>query len=151
MAWSRETFREQYDKLASIYDPAMWLYRLAGMRIETYRRRAVEALHLQPGDTVVDLGRGTGLNFRHLQSAVGAGGHIVGVDISPGMLQKARQRAAREGWHNVELVDTEMSEIPVSVSNRRCSGDVGARHSARLRRHHSASGGVEDRARRRDI
>lgn len=39
MAWSRETFREQYDKLASNDDLAMWLHRLAGLRIETYRRR----------------------------------------------------------------------------------------------------------------
>ena len=110
MAWSREKFREQYDKVASIYDPAMWLYRLAGMRIETYRWRAVEGLCLELGDTVVDLGCGTGLNFRHLQSAVGAGGRIVGVDISPGMLQKARQRAVREGWHNIELVEADISE-----------------------------------------
>ena len=110
MAWSPEKFREQYDKLATFYDPAMWLYRLAGMRIETYRRRAVEGLRLEPGDTVVDLGCGTGLNFRHLRSAVGAGGRIVGVDISPGMLEKARQRAAHEGWQNVVLVEADISE-----------------------------------------
>lgn len=56
----------------------MWLYRLAGMRIETYHRRAVEGLCLKLGDTVVDLGCGTGLNFRYLQTAVGADGRIVG-------------------------------------------------------------------------
>lgn len=116
MAWSREKFREQYDKLATFYDPAMWLYRLAGMRIETYRRRAVEGLCLELGDTVVDLGCGTGLNFRYLQTAVGRGGRIVGVDISPGMLQKARQRAAREGWENIEFVEADISDYRFSSS-----------------------------------
>lgn len=43
---------------------------LIGFRQQAYREKAVQALHLRPGDTVVDVGCGTGLNFSLLQSAI---------------------------------------------------------------------------------
>jgi ubiquinone/menaquinone biosynthesis C-methylase UbiE len=49
-----------YRKRAKNYDAAMWLYRLTGFRIIQYRKDAVEALRLEKGDTVVELGCGTG-------------------------------------------------------------------------------------------
>ena len=110
MAWSKTEFREQYTKLANIYDPGMWLYRGIGLRIERYRRIAVDALLLKPGDTVVDLGCGTGLNFSYLQDAVGEQGRIIGVDLTPAMLDQARDRATKAGWENIELVEADMSD-----------------------------------------
>ncbi|MDT0618371.1 MAG: methyltransferase domain-containing protein [Salinisphaeraceae bacterium] len=109
MAWSKAEFREQYSKLASIYDPGMWLYRAVGLRISAYRQAAVEALRLQPGDTVVDLGCGTGLNLPYLHAAVGDSGRIIGVDLTPEMLERAEHRARKAGWTNVELVEADMS------------------------------------------
>lgn len=109
MAWSRTEFRERYSKLAAIYDPGMWLYRAAGIRIGAYRRHAVAALRLEPGDTVVDLGCGTGLNLPHLQHAVGPTGRIIGVDLTPAMLEQAERRVRKAGWRNVELVEADMS------------------------------------------
>lgn len=112
MAWSKAEFREQYTKLAKIYDPGMWLYRGIGIRTEQYRQTAVKALRLKPGDTVIDLGCGTGLNFRYLHKAVGPTGRIIGVDLTPAMLDQARDRTEKVGWENIELVEADMSEYP---------------------------------------
>jgi ubiquinone/menaquinone biosynthesis C-methylase UbiE len=75
-----------------------------GFRDRAYRQRAVDALALAQGDTVVELGCGTGRNFEMLARAVGPGGRVIGVDISDAMLSRARRRVVRHGWSNVELV-----------------------------------------------
>jgi demethylmenaquinone methyltransferase/2-methoxy-6-polyprenyl-1,4-benzoquinol methylase len=74
------------------------------MRIGLWRRKAIEALALRPGDTVVEIGCGTGLNFALLEKAVGSRGRIIGVDISEAMLERAEARVRDAGWNNVELV-----------------------------------------------
>jgi len=71
------------------------------------RRAGVEMLGLQPGDRVLDLGCGTGLNFGLLEAAVGPTGTIVGVDLSAAMLAQADARKQRHGWANVSLVQAD--------------------------------------------
>ena len=95
-----DAVRDLYDRIAPVYD-AVAAYGLVG--VGRYRRRAVDALRLSSGDTVVDLACGTGANLPHLARAVGPTGRVVGVDLSPGMLDRARQRAEAHGWRNVEL------------------------------------------------
>ena len=96
--------RQLYRRLAPFYDASLWIYYLAGFPIMHYRRRAVEGLSLRRGDTVVDLGCGTGLNLPLLHAAVGPEGRVVGVDLSEAMLEEAEARVQRAGWQNVELV-----------------------------------------------
>ena len=108
---TKEEVRDVYDKQAGIYDLAVWFYYLVGMRIGRWRRMAVNALSLQAGDTVVEIGCGTGLNFSLLEKAVGSEGKIIGVDISEQMLEKARNRVRAAGWQNVELVRYAASEF----------------------------------------
>lgn len=93
-----------YRKRAARYDLTANLYRLVGFRIPAYRRMAVAALKLEAGDTVVDIGCGTGLNFPLIEAAVGARGKVIGVDLTDAMLSQARRRVAQGGWSNVELV-----------------------------------------------
>lgn len=114
---TREAVRDVYDRNARFYDLAVWGYYLAGMPIRTWRRMAVTALNLRPGDTVVEVGCGTGLNFGLLQRAVGPTGKIVGIDISEGMLERARALVRDRGWQNVELVSGSVSnfEFPEGV------------------------------------
>lgn len=64
------------------------------------RARAVELLRLEPGDTVLDIACGTGLNTRLLHDRVGATGRVIGVDLTDRMLARAQRRAHRHGWHN---------------------------------------------------
>ena len=107
---TREEVRSAYQKTAKIYDLAVWLYYLVGIRIGRYRRLVVEALELRCGDTIVEIGCGTGLNFPLLEEKVGADGRVIGVDISEAMLEGARQRVAAAGWRNVELVSCAASD-----------------------------------------
>ncbi len=87
----------------------MRAYNLVGLRIGEYRRHAVDLLKLKPGDRVVDLGCGTGLSFPHIMERIGPEGHLTGVDMTVGMLACARERCDRAGWHNVELVQSEIA------------------------------------------
>ena len=66
---------------------------------------------------MVELGCGTGRNFPLLERAVGAGGTVIAVDLSEAMLARARTRAARHGWSNVELVHSDVAtyEFPAPV------------------------------------
>lgn len=97
------TVDAHYDRFSRRYD-------LATLQLRPFYRRAVEALDASPGDTVYDLGCGTGLLFEHLVRAVGPTGRVVGVDLSEGMLDVARARVARAGWQNVELVRADLTE-----------------------------------------
>lgn len=86
--------RSTYDGRARWYDAIVRLLSFGGDR--EYRRRAVEALRLRPGQRVLDVGCGTGLNFRLLADAVGPTGLVVGTDLSREMLRQARDgRAGR--------------------------------------------------------
>ena len=67
------------------------------------RTRLVNELDPRPGDVVLDLACGTGLNFPALERAVGPAGRIIGVDLSADMLTKAGSRVARSGWNNVAV------------------------------------------------
>ena len=108
MILNRDQTKALYRRLAPIYDLTLWGYRLLG--VSRHRERAVRALRLQPGDAIVDMGCGTGLNFPYLREAVGPEGRIVGVDLSGAMLEKARARAERHGWQNVELIEADLTE-----------------------------------------
>ena len=102
-----------YQRRAKRYDISANLYYLIGFREQHYRRMAVDALQVRPGDTVVDLGCGTGLNFSLLQRSVGPTGSIIGVDLTAGMLDVARERVRRRGWRNVELVQSDAASFKV--------------------------------------
>jgi ubiquinone/menaquinone biosynthesis C-methylase UbiE len=66
---------------------------------------------------VVEIGCGTGRNFALLERAVGPAGEIIAVDLSKAMLARARQRAARHAWSNIELVESDAAsyEFPAPV------------------------------------
>jgi demethylmenaquinone methyltransferase/2-methoxy-6-polyprenyl-1,4-benzoquinol methylase len=99
-----------YRKYAENYDLAVKLYRLLGLKIGKYRRMSVDSLELSKGDTVVELGCGTGLNFSLVLDAIGSEGKLIGVDITDKMLDQARIRVKENGWNNVELVQSDTSD-----------------------------------------
>ena len=121
MTWSDfatpEEVNEVYRRRARFYDWSVNAYYLIGFRWWTYRRRAVAALQLQRGATVVEIGCGTGLNFGLLQRRIGSSGRLLGVDLCADMLQRARRRVAVKGWKNVELIQARAAdfEFPAAV------------------------------------
>ena len=103
----QERLIETYRKKAKHYDITSRLYPAPGYPQRTQRLRAVHALGLRPGDTVVDMACGTGLNFPLLEKVVGPGGRIVGVDLTDAMLARAQDRIETNGWSNVSLVQAD--------------------------------------------
>lgn len=83
-------------------------YDASARRTMGLRRRTVARLRLRPGDRVLDVACGTGLSFPLLQAGVGPGGRIVGVELSPAMIELARQRCQQAGWGNVSLLQSAM-------------------------------------------
>jgi demethylmenaquinone methyltransferase/2-methoxy-6-polyprenyl-1,4-benzoquinol methylase len=71
------------------------------------RRRAVQALGLRAGDSVIDIACGTGLNFSLIEEVIGPGGRIVGVDLTDAMLARAQDRIKANGWSNISLVQAD--------------------------------------------
>ncbi len=100
-----EEVRKTYNDWAPVYNPTH------GWTLPK-RRAARLALELQPGDRVLDLACGTGLNFPHLRELVGEQGYVVGVDLSPRMLDIARQLIAGRGWRNVETRQADAAQLP---------------------------------------
>ena len=108
---TREHLIDTYRKKAKHYDVTSRLYPVPGYPQRTQRLRAVHALGLRPGDTVVDIACGTGLNFPLLEKVVGPGGRIVGVDLTDAMLARAQDRIEANGWSNVSLVQADAADF----------------------------------------
>lgn len=83
------------------------------------RREAVAALELDAGDTVLDLGCGTGANLPYLREAVGPTGTVVGVDLTRGMLDRAQRLVDASGWGNVHVVQGDARRPPVGARGER--------------------------------
>ena len=69
---------------------------------------------LKRGETVLDLGCGGGLDCFLAAKAVGESGYVIGVDMTPEMVEKARQNAARVGVGNVDFRLGEIEHLPVA-------------------------------------
>lgn len=70
-------------------------------------------LNLQPGETVLDLGSGAGIDAFLAAKEVGPAGKVIGVDMTPQMLERARKNAASSGHFNVEFREGRLEALPV--------------------------------------
>jgi len=68
---------------------------------------------MQPGETVLDLGSGAGFDCFLAAGKVGPTGHVIGVDMTDPMLEKARANAAKAGLSNVEFRKGDIEALPV--------------------------------------
>ena len=83
---------------------------------QPYRRAVVEALPLQSGQLVLDVGCGTGLCCGLLRDKVGPEGTVIGIEESPEMAAVAREHVAREGWSNVTIVQSPAEEVQLEAT-----------------------------------
>lgn len=70
-----------------------------------------------PGETVVDLGCGAGADLCIAALLVGASGRVIGVDLTPAMVERARKSAALIGAHHVEVHEADIAQLPVDDSS----------------------------------
>jgi ubiquinone/menaquinone biosynthesis C-methylase UbiE len=113
----RETFSEPPDRLSALaqYERHAPSYDEETDWVAADRAHAVDLLGLRPGETVIDVGSGTGLCIPLLVGRIGPQGRVVGIEQSIDMLGRAKERVDEFGWGNVELVlgSTEEVHIPV--------------------------------------
>lgn len=75
---------------------------------------------LHPGDAVIDLGSGSGMDAFFAAIQVGAGGSVVGVDFTAEQLGKARALAAREGFDQIEFREGRIEALPAEDEGFDC-------------------------------
>ncbi len=94
-----------YDKLSVIYDYiSNWYYKKA-------RNYAIKELQLKNGQTVLNVPCGTGVNFKYFNEYLNNSGLIIGIDLSSGMLDKAKQKIEKNGWKNIETELNDATKI----------------------------------------
>jgi len=84
----------------------------ANMGLGCGNPQAIESL--QPGETVLDLGSGGGFDCFLAARAVGDSGHVIGVDMTPEMINKSRRNAEKAGVGNVDFRLGELENLPVA-------------------------------------
>ena len=90
-----------YEKLASVYDLAF------GPALQPGRIRAVERMNIQPGERVLEVGVGTGINLSLYPRTC----QMTGIDFSSSMLEKARERAAWGGLRQLRLLQMDAADL----------------------------------------
>ena len=103
---------------ATIFDPAY-----TGSQLKAVPAEAAEIAlgcgnptalaGMQPGEVVVDIGSGGGLDAFLAAQAVGPAGKVIGVDMTPAMLKRARRAAEKAGLHQVEFRRGQAEALPV--------------------------------------
>jgi phosphatidylethanolamine/phosphatidyl-N-methylethanolamine N-methyltransferase len=90
-----------YERLASVYDL------IFGPTLHPGRLHARDRMVISPGDRILEVGVGTGINAALYPSHC----HITGIDLSTSMLDKARERVARQGLTNVRLLEMDAANL----------------------------------------
>jgi arsenite methyltransferase len=76
--------------------------------------------HLRPGEVVVDLGSGGGLDVFLAAGMVGPEGRAIGIDMTPSMIERARANAEAGGYTNVEFYESTIDRIPLPDASVDC-------------------------------
>ena len=90
-----------YERLASVYDLTF------GPTLHAGRLHARERMVIAPNDRILEVGVGTGINASLYPSHC----HVTGIDLSTSMLDKARERVARQGLRNIRLLEMDAANL----------------------------------------
>ena len=93
-----------YEKLAKVYDLTF------GPALHPGRLQAIQRMNIQPGERVLEVGVGTGINL----SLYPRQAMVTGIDFSVSMLEKARERVARKGLRNMRLLQMDAADLKFS-------------------------------------
>ena len=118
--WDRDTATEtatgddhaaHLERSRTVWDRWSDWYGLSERDFEPIREAAIDRLELQPGDRVLEIGCGPGVNFERVRREIGPEGELVAVDYSPGMIENARARIEEHGWENVHVRQADATTV----------------------------------------
>ena len=95
-----------YDAFSRVYDifsPKAYYHKA--------RSYAIKELQLQQNQTVLNVPCGTGQNFEYFQQYLQHSGLILGIDLSPGMLEKAQAKIQKHHWKNIQLIQQDVRTL----------------------------------------
>ncbi len=90
-----------YEKISGVYDLTF------GPTLHPGRLQALERMAIGEGRSVLEVGVGTGINLRHYPRSC----QVVGIDLSARMLEKARERIAKNGLRNVSVLEMDAAAL----------------------------------------
>jgi phosphatidylethanolamine/phosphatidyl-N-methylethanolamine N-methyltransferase len=96
-----------YDKLAKVYDLTF------GPTLHPGRLQAIQRMDIQPGERVLEVGVGTGINLSLYPKECS----VTGIDFSGSMLEKARERIARKDIRNVRLLQMDAADLKFATGS----------------------------------
>jgi ubiquinone/menaquinone biosynthesis C-methylase UbiE len=103
----RQETRTSYNKLSRWYDL------MAGGYESKYSMQGIKLLNPQPGDSILEVGFGTGHSFDTLVQSVGESGAVYGIELSEGMICQARSRSKSQGIdRSVNIVQGDAMDLP---------------------------------------
>jgi SAM-dependent methyltransferase len=76
--------------------------------------------HIRPGEVIVDLGSGGGLDVFLVSKMVGPSGRAIGIDMTPAMIERSQTNAQSGGYTNVEFYQSTIDQIPLPDSSVDC-------------------------------
>ncbi len=96
------------DFVAGVYEKLAWVYDLTfGPSLHPGRIQAIQRMGIRPGDRILEVGVGTGINI----GLYPQGCRVTGIDLSGNMLEKARERVAKKGISDVRLIEMDAADI----------------------------------------
>jgi ubiquinone/menaquinone biosynthesis C-methylase UbiE len=108
---TKEEAKQAYDRISRFYDYTL------GLLGRKYVKMALERLSVVEGETVLEIGFGTGQCLKWIAELVGPAGKVYGIDMSPAMIEKTKKRLENDGTANrVEICYGDATYLPFAQS-----------------------------------
>ena len=105
--------KEDQKKATKYYNKFSRVYDLVSSKryYQEPRKFAIKEMSLDRNQIILNIPCGTGQNFEYFQKEMLKSGMIIGIDISEGMLMRAKDKVGKNGWDNIRLIREDATQI----------------------------------------